>query len=388
MLYYLAQYILDEVRGTDLESTLSWLRLFKYITFRGFGAAFTAVVVSWWLGPKVIAWLADLKIRHEFQMDSAKEGSKSVIDPRKKPEKYGTPTMGGLMIVVIIDLTTLLWAQWIKPVLLVLFTIVVLCLLGFIDDFLKLKYRDTKGIKSWIKIYVQLGLAAFAACYLLFNEDTSHLITDVMIPVVKEPVFTGTIGAVIGVVIVIGAIVGTSNGVNITDGLDGLAIGCVVIVSFVFVVITYLAGNAIFAKYLQIPYVPGAGELTVFCSAMIGAGLGFLWFNCHPATVFMGDTGSLALGGVLAMVAILIHQPFVLLIAGGIFVIELLSSAIQTSYFKFTRLIYGEGRRIFKIAPLHHHFQQLGWKESQIVSRFYIVCVLFAIIALATLKIR
>ncbi|MGC8743421.1 MAG: phospho-N-acetylmuramoyl-pentapeptide-transferase [Verrucomicrobiia bacterium] len=388
MLYYLAQYILNETSGTEWESTLSWLRLFKYITFRGAGAAITAVVVSWWLGPKVIAWLADLKIRHEFQVDSAKEGSQSIIDPRKKPEKFGIPTMGGLMIVIIIDLTTLMWAQWIKPVLLVLFTIVVLCMLGFIDDFMKLKYRDTKGVKGLIKLYVQGGLTAFAACYLLFNEDTSHLISDVMIPFVKEPVLTGTIGAAVGVLIMIIAIVGTSNAVNLTDGLDGLAIGCVIIVSFVFVVMTYVAGNAIFAKYLQVPYVPGAGELTVFCSAMIGAGLGFLWFNCHPAMVFMGDTGSLALGGVIAMVAILIHQPLVLPIAGGIFLIEASSVMIQRGYFKYTKYKYGAGRRVFKMAPIHHHFQQLGWKESQIVTRFYIICILFAVMALATLKIR
>lgn len=388
MLYYLAQYITEQVAGTEWESALSWLRLFKYITFRGGGAAITAIVASWWLGPKVIAWLTELKIRHEFKPDSDKSAAQTFVDPRKKPEKFGTPTMGGLMIVLIIDLATLLWAQWIKFVLLTLFTIVVLCMLGFIDDFLKLKYTDTKGVKGLIKIYVQGALTLFAAGYLFSNPDTNYLISEIMVPFVKEPILTGTVGAIVGVIIMIFAIVGTSNAVNLTDGLDGLAIGCVIIVSFVFVVMTYVAGNAVFAKYLQVPYVPGAGELTIFCSAMIGAGLGFLWFNCYPAMVFMGDTGSLALGGVLGMVAILIHQPLVLIIAGGIFLIEALSVIIQRYYFKYTKWKYGAGRRVFKMAPIHHHFQQLGWKESQVVTRFYIVCILFAVMALATLKIR
>lgn len=385
MLYYLAQYISDSVAGTEWENAFSWLRLFRYISFRSAGAAITALFLSWWYGPRVIQWLKELKIRHEYQETP---GQQTYIDPRKKPEKYGTPTMGGLMIVVVIDITTLLWAQWIKIVILTLFTIVVLCILGFIDDFMKLKYRNTEGVRGLIKLYVQGALTIFAACYLLWNDDTHKLISEVMIPFVKEPVLIGVSGAVVGIIITTLAVVGTSNAVNLTDGLDGLAIGCMVIVTFVFVVLTYVAGNAIAARYLQVPYVPGAGELTVFCSAMIGAGLGFLWFNCHPAMVFMGDTGSLALGGVLGMIAVLIHQPLVLPIAGGIFVIEALSVMIQRGYFKYTKLRFGEGRRVFKMAPIHHHFQQLGWKESQIVTRFYIICVLFAVMALATLKIR
>jgi phospho-N-acetylmuramoyl-pentapeptide-transferase len=176
--------------------------------------------------------------------------------------------------------------------------------------------------------------------------------------------------------------------VNLTDGLDGLAIGCTLIVSFAFLVLTYMAGNARMAEYLQIPYVPGASELTVFCAAMIGAGLGFLWFNCHPAQVFMGDTGSLALGGALGIIAVLIHQPLVLVIAGGVFVIEALSVMLQTSYFKYTRKKYGAGRRIFLMAPLHHHFERKGWHESQVVMRFYILGIVCAVAALSTLKIR
>jgi phospho-N-acetylmuramoyl-pentapeptide-transferase len=182
--------------------------------------------------------------------------------------------------------------------------------------------------------------------------------------------------------------VGSSNAVNLTDGLDGLAIGCTLIVSFVFLVLTYLAGNFVAAKYLQIPFVAGAGELTVFCAGIIGAGLGFLWYNCHPAQVFMGDTGSLALGGALGIVAVLIHQPLVLLIAGGVFVIEALSVIFQRGWFQYTRRRFGTGRRMFLMAPIHHHFEKKGWYESQVVMRFYILCVLFAVVALSTLKIR
>jgi phospho-N-acetylmuramoyl-pentapeptide-transferase len=193
---------------------------------------------------------------------------------------------------------------------------------------------------------------------------------------------------VVGLVLTTLTVVGSSNAVNLTDGLDGLAIGCTIIVSLVFTILTYLAGNFRTALYLQLPYVEGAGELTVFCAAMIGAGLGFLWFNCHPAQVFMGDTGSLALGGALGIVAVLIHQPLVLVIAGGVFVAEALSVILQTSYFKYTRRKYGAGRRIFLMAPLHHHFEKKGWHESQVVMRFYILCILCAVVALSTLKIR
>ncbi len=206
-----------------------------------------------------------------------------------------------------------------------------------------------------------------------------------MLPFFKYPLH---IGAIVGVIVVVLAIVGSSNAVNLTDGLDGLAIGCTLIVGFVFLVFTYLAGNIKAATYLQIPYVPGAGELTVFCSALLGAGLGFLWFNCHPAQVFMGDTGSLALGGAFGIVAVLIHQPFVLVIAGGVFVAEAVSVILQKSWFKFTRIRTGTGQRIFLMAPLHHHFEKKGWHESQVVMRFYILCVLCAVVALATLKLR
>jgi phospho-N-acetylmuramoyl-pentapeptide-transferase len=207
-----------------------------------------------------------------------------------------------------------------------------------------------------------------------------------MVPFYKFPIATEA--AIVGGIIAVLTIVGSSNAVNLTDGLDGLAIGCTVIVSFVFLVLTYIAGNVKAAAYLQVPYVPGSGELTVFCAGIIGAGLGFLWYNCHPAQMFMGDTGSLALGGALGIIAVLIHQPFLLVIAGGVFVMEAASVILQTGWFRFTRKRFGTGQRIFLMAPLHHHFEKKGWYESQVVMRFYILCVLFAVVALSTLKIR
>ncbi len=233
---------------------------------------------------------------------------------------------------------------------------------------------------------MQILLAAFIGVYLWLTPSTGKLVTEITVPFYKYPVAMNA--GWIGLLIVVLAIVGSSNAVNLTDGLDGLAIGCTLIVGFVFLFFTYLAGNIKAAGYLQIPYVNGAGELTVFCAALIGAGLGFLWFNCHPAQVFMGDTGSLPLGGAFGIIAVLIHQPFVLVIAGGVFVMEAVSVILQTGWFRFTRKRYGVGRRIFLMAPLHHHFEKKGWYESQVVMRFYILCVLFAVVALATLKLR
>jgi len=295
--------------------------------------------------------------------------------------------MGGILIVVALNLTTLLWAQLNPFVLLALLSVVVLAGLGFYDDYAKIIQQSGGGAKSRVKLWVQTALALFIALYLLERPSTSRLITEIMVPFYKHPVLSWA-GAAGGVALTVVAIVGSSNAVNLTDGLDGLAIGCTLIVSFVFVAMTYVASNLKLAEYLQIPHIVGAGELTVFCSAMIGAGLGFLWFNCHPAQVFMGDTGSLALGGALAIVAVVIHQPFVLVIAGGVFVMEAISVIIQTGWFRFTRIRYGAGRRVFLMAPLHHHFEKKGWYESQVVMRFYILGVLFAVVALSTLKIR
>jgi phospho-N-acetylmuramoyl-pentapeptide-transferase len=291
-----------------------------------------------------------------------------------------------VLIVLAMDLSALLWAQLNELVVLTLLSLVLLAGLGFYDDYAKITQQSNRGAKSQLKLWVQVVLALFIGVYLWRLPSTSRLITDVMVPFCKHPVLTGAAG--VGLLLTILTIVGSSNAVNLTDGLDGLAVGCTLIVSMVFLVMTYIAGHHRFATYLQVPYVAGAGELTVFCAAMFGAGLGFLWYNCHPAQVFMGDTGSLALGGALGIMAVLIHQPLVLVIAGGVFVAEALSVICQTAWFKFTRLRYGTGRRIFLMAPLHHHFEKKGWYESQVVTRFYILCVLCAVVALSTLKLR
>jgi phospho-N-acetylmuramoyl-pentapeptide-transferase len=396
MLFFLSQRILDWAHGTEWESRLSFLRLFKYITVRCAGAAVTALVLSWWLGPKIIRWLKQLKFGQEYSDKAEEAGGLAARVLSKK----GTPTMGGLLIVVALLFSTMLWTQWNAQVELTMLSVLVLAALGFYDDYAKILQQSGGGTPPRVKLIVQFSLAAFVGIYLwklpamselilpkgktAFEIFHSNLVSDLMLPFYKYPIHVG----VIGILVVLLAIVGSSNAVNLTDGLDGLAIGCTLIVGFVFLFFTYLAGNVKAAEYLQIPYVPGAGELTVFCSALVGAGLGFLWFNCHPAQVFMGDTGSLALGGAFGIVAVLIHQPFVLVIAGGVFVAEALSVILQKGWFKFTRLRTGTGRRIFLMAPLHHHFEKKGWYESQVVMRFYILCVLCAVVALATLKLR
>jgi len=382
MLYYLSQWILERSADGPWEERLSVLRLFRYITVRSAAAATTALLLSWWFGPSVIAWLKRLRFGQEYQ-DRADEAGR--FDTRIL-EKRGTPTMGGILIIGVLNLTALLWAQWSTLVLLTLLSTAVLCGLGFYDDYAKITRQASGGASSWMKLTVQTALALFIGTYLWMLPGSSRLVTDVMLPFSKEPVATSA--GLIGLGVILFTIVGSSNAVNLTDGLDGLAIGCTVIVSFVFLVLTYVAGNFRMAEYLQIPYVAGAGELSVFCAAMIGAGLGFLWYNCHPARVFMGDTGSLALGGALGIIAVLIHQPFVLVIAGGVFVLEACSVLLQTGWFKYTRIRYGTGRRIFLMAPLHHHFEKKGWYESQVVMRFYILSILFGVVALTTLKIR
>jgi phospho-N-acetylmuramoyl-pentapeptide-transferase len=382
MFFYLSDYLLKWSAGTEWADTLSPLRLFRYITFRSAGAALTALVLSWWLGPRVIAWLKQLKFGQEYA-DKAEAGGGLAA---RILSKKGTPTMGGILIVVALNLTTLLWAQWNTLVQLTLLSVVVLSGLGFYDDYAKISQQSGGGARSYIKLSVQAALALFIGLYLWYMPSTQGLITEIMVPFLKRPVLTGA--AVVGLALTILTVVGSSNAVNLTDGLDGLAIGCTVIVSFVFLVLTYLAGNKNASAYLQIPHVVGSGELTVFCAAMIGAGLGFLWFNCHPAQVFMGDTGSLALGGALGIVAVLIHQPLVLVIAGGVFVLEAVSVILQTGWYRYTKRRYGTGARLFLMAPIHHHFEKKGWYESQVVMRFYILGVLCAVVALSTLKIR
>jgi phospho-N-acetylmuramoyl-pentapeptide-transferase len=393
MLYYLSQAILKATQGGDWESRLSFLRLFRYISVRSAGAAVTSLLLSWWLGPRIIRWLKDLKFGQEYA-DKAEEAGLAQLRGNKK----GTPTMGGILIVLALLLSTMLWAQWNAQVELTMLSVLVLFTLGFYDDCAKILKQSGGGTPPRVKLITQFGLAAFVGIYLwnlparselhllgVKNVWHSNLVSTLMLPFFKYPIH---VGAIAGVVIVVLAIVGSSNAVNLTDGLDGLAIGCTLIVGFVFLVFTYVAGNVKAAVYLQVPYVVGAGELTVFCSALLGAGLGFLWFNCHPAQVFMGDTGSLSLGGAFGIVAVLIHQPVVLVIAGGVFVAEAMSVMLQTGWFKYTRRRTGTGRRIFLMAPLHHHFEKKGWHESQVVMRFFILCVLCAVVALATLKLR
>ncbi len=342
MIYYLSQYLLKISADTEWDESLSFLRLFRYITFRSGGAAITALLLSWWLGPKVIAWLKRVKFGQDYQDKAAETGLLT-----RGAAKMGTPTMGGILIVPVMDFTALLWAQWNTLMLLTLLSVVVLAGLGFYDDFAKITQQSNKGAAANAKLWVQSALALFIALYLWRMPATSKLISEVMVPFHKYPVAVGTAGVVLGLLLTAFAIVGSSNAVNLTDGLD-----------------------------------------TIFCAAMVGAGLGFLWFNCHPALVFMGDTGSLALGGALGIIAVLIHQPLVLLIAGGVFVAEAVSVMAQRAYFKYTKKRYGEGRRIFLMAPLHHHFEKKGWHESQVVMRFYILCILCGLVALSTLKIR
>jgi phospho-N-acetylmuramoyl-pentapeptide-transferase len=382
MFYYLSQYLRVQAEGTPWANTLSPLRVFNYITFRSAGAAITALVISWWLGPLVIAWLKQLKFGQDY-VDKAEEAGGMVA---RVLSKKGTPTMGGILIVTAMDLSGLLWAQWNELVVLTLLSLIVLAGLGFYDDYAKITKQNNLGTTSAIKLTVQILLAAFIGIYLWKLPATSKLITQINIPFYKYPILTGA--GFLGLLITILAIVGSSNAVNLTDGLDGLAIGCSIIVVTPFLIFTYIAGNFNFANYLQVPFVPGAGELTVFCAAMFGAALGFLWYNCHPAQVFMGDTGSLALGGAFGIIAVLIHQPFVLLIAGGVFVAEAMSVMIQRTWFKITKRTRGQGQRVFLMAPLHHHFEKKGWYESQVVTRFYILCILCAVVALSTLKLR
>ncbi len=308
-----------------LADWLSFLRVFQYITFRTAGAAVTALLFCWWFGPKIIGLLKRLKFNQNYK-DKAEEAGG--LDARVL-SKRGTPSMGGVMVVLALDVTALLWAKWNEFLALSLMSVVVLAALGFYDDWVKLTKQDKAGIHSKVKLAVQLALGLFIGIYLWHHPTKSDLIGELVVPFYSGKIVFAGVGFV-GLLVTTVAIVGSSNAVNLTDGLDGLAIGCTLIVTFVFIIFTYIAGNKMMADYLRVPYVEGAGELTVFCAAMIGAGLGFLWFNCHPAQVFMGDTGSLALGGVLGVIAVLIHQPFVLVIAGGVFVLEASSLMIQT----------------------------------------------------------
>ncbi len=344
--------------------------LFKYLTFRSGGAAVTAFILSLMLAPMVIRWL------------KSKQGSGQPIrndGPKTHLKKQGTPTMGGLMIIFSVTLSTLLWVDITNPYMwMVLFVFLGFGLIGFFDDYAKLTKRCHSGISGKLRVVLEALVACSAVLFFMFVTK-EPLDTTLAFPVLKG--FLLDLGWFF-IPFAMLVMVGTANAVNITDGLDGLAISTVMIAIACFSIIAYLVGHTVFAEYLHIYYIPGAGELAVFCAAILGAGMGFLWYNAAPAEVFMGDVGSLALGGALGAISVVTKHELVLAIIGGIFVVETLSSAIQIVYFKMT------GKRVFKMAPLHHHFEQKGWAETKVVARFLIIAFLLALIGLSTLKLR
>ncbi len=361
MLLDLAQWLAKDIRAFNV---------FSYITLRAVLACLTALVISFILGPLVIRKLTAYKIGQSVRDDG----------PRTHLTKAGTPTMGGALIVMSIAITTLLWAEldnrfvWI-----VLWVLISFGAIGWIDDYRKVVARNPKGLSARGKFFWQSVFGIAAACYITFSTGLPAQ-TEFIVPFFKQVAYPlGTVGFIAMTYCVI---VGTSNAVNLTDGLDGLAILPTVMIGAALGLFAYVAGNAVFSKYLAFPYIPGAGELTVFCGAMAGAGLAFLWFNAYPAEVFMGDVGALALGAALGTIAVIVRQEIVLFIMGGVFVVETLSVMLQVASFKLT------GKRIFRMAPLHHHYELKGWKENQVVVRFWIITMMLVLVGLSTLKLR
>jgi phospho-N-acetylmuramoyl-pentapeptide-transferase len=353
----------------------------RYITFRAAAAAVTALVIAFWLGPKIIKRLRERQIGEAAKLEA----------PKTHLTKAGTPTMGGLIVLAAIVIPTLLWGNIGNMyVVLILFVTMTLGAVGFLDDFLKVVKKKRKGLIGRYKIVGQVfvGLVVGGVIYFFphwIDPDLWKISSSTTVPFLKSTEFD--FGRLY-IPVVIFVIVATSNAVNLTDGLDGLAIGLVGIVGLTLAVISYFSGNALLSEYLTIPFLRGNGELTIFCAAMAGASLGFLWFNAYPAQVFMGDTGSLALGGAIGALCVLIKKELLLPTLGGVFLAETVSVIIQRAYFKYTKRRYGEGRRVFRMAPLHHHFEMLGWPEPKIVTRFYIVAILMMILSLATFKVR
>jgi len=392
MLLTLAQWL------QTLSPEFGFFRVFQYLTFRAVMAALTALLIGLIAGPAVIRRLAALKIGQpirEYAMQS-------------HLAKSGTPTMGGVLILIGIAVSTLLWAdlsnRFVWIVMIVTFGFGAI---GWVDDWRKVVNKDPEGMRSREKYMWQSLIGLLAALYLVFSisESSNYRVLELfyswmksgfdvnlppkaglLLPFMKEVSYPlGVFGFVIMTYLVI---VGSSNAVNLTDGLDGLAIMPVVMVGSVLGVFAYVTGSSVYSKYLLFPYIPGSGELMIFCAAMAGAGLAFLWFNTHPAQVFMGDVGALALGGALGTIAVIVRQEIVFAIMGGIFVVEALSVMLQVVYFKYTKKKYGAGRRILKMAPLHHHFEKSGWKETQVVVRFWIITMLLCLVGLSTLKLR
>jgi len=392
MLLSLAQWL------QGLSPEFGFFRVFQYLTFRAVMAAMTALVMGLVAGPFVIRRLTALKIGQPIR-DYAMQTHLS---------KSGTPTMGGVLILFCIAVSTLLWADLSNRfVWIVLLVTLGFGAIGWVDDWRKVVHKDPEGMRSREKYLWQSLIGLIAALYLVFSiSESSNLRVlglfiswvqsgfdvnlppkaGLLVPFVKEVSYPlGVFGFVILTYLVI---VGSSNAVNLTDGLDGLAIMPVVMVGSALGVFAYVTGSSVYSKYLFFPSIPGSGELMIFCAAMAGSGLAFLWFNTHPAQVFMGDVGALALGAALGTIAVIVRQEIVLAIMGGIFVVEALSVMLQVTYFKYTKKRYGQGRRILKMAPLHHHFEKSGWKETQVVVRFWIITMLLCLVGLSTLKLR
>lgn len=369
MLYYLAEYINRTLNPPGFD-------VFRFITWRAALAAITAMIISFWIGPKIIKKLREKNVADEIRHDG----------PDTHIVKKGTPTMGGLIILASLLIPVFLWGDLKNTyVLLILISTIWMGAVGFFDDYLKVFKKNKKGLVAKYKLINQVSLGLVIALLIYFLPEFNRFNTITTIPFLKNIEFDFSYFYIPIIVFIITA---TSNAVNLTDGLDGLAIGCVGIAVLALAFISYVSGNEIYSRYLNILYLPGNGELVVYCAALIGASLGFLWFNSYPAQVIMGDTGALALGGAVGTLSILVKKEFLLPILGGIFFAESLSVILQRYYFKFTRKKYGEGRRIFKMSPLHHHFEIAGIAEPKIVTRFYIIAVILAILTFATFKIR
>ncbi|HAB51039.1 MAG: phospho-N-acetylmuramoyl-pentapeptide-transferase [Ignavibacteria bacterium RIFOXYB2_FULL_35_12] len=369
MLYYLFEYInkVFDPPGFDI---------FRFLTFRSALAAITGLILALFLSPKIISVLKRKQIGEAKKIDG----------PKSHWSKAGTPTMGGIIVVISVVVPVLLWGD-VKSlyIILIVFGTLVLSAVGFLDDYLKVIKKYPNGLIARYKLLGQVlvGLAIGSVIY--FSPQFVGINSITTVPFLKDINFDFSFFYIPVVVLIITA---TSNAVNLTDGLDGLAIGVIAIVMIALAIISYVSGNAIYSDYLNIIYLPGSGELTVYVAALVGASLGFLWYNSYPAQVFMGDTGSLALGGAFGILAVLIKKELLIPILGGIFFLETISVIIQRLYFKYTKNKYGEGRRIFKMAPIHHHFEMLGWPEPKIVMRFYIIAIILAIISLTSFKIR
>ncbi|MDP8298997.1 MAG: phospho-N-acetylmuramoyl-pentapeptide-transferase [Candidatus Tantalella remota] len=345
--------------------------VFRYITFRASMAAVTSFLICVIFGPPIIRRLRKLNIGQYVRKEHV-DGISHLLK-----HKEGTPTMGGILILIAVLVSALLWCRIDNDyVIMVMAGMVWLGVIGFIDDYIKLKNKSAKGIAGVTKLAGQVVLALIIGIFVIKNNAIG---SGLYVPFMKNAVVNLGMFYILFVLVVI---VGASNAVNLTDGLDGLAVGCVVFISLTYAVVSYVTGNATLAKYLQVFYLPGAGELTVFCAALAGAGLGFLWFNSHPASVFMGDTGSLALGGTIAIISVLIKKEVLLVITGGVLVVESLSVILQVLSFKMRK------KRLFLMSPIHHHFQVKGWHESKITIRFWIIAAILALLSMTTLKVR